>query len=213
MRKFKWVPGLRFGRLTLVAPGDSYTSGGARWDCLCDCGSMRLVSVSNLLSGGTQSCGCLRNERVTAALQKHGCNRKGLRTKAYRTWAHILDRCNNPSSASYKNYGARGITVCEKWHTFEGFLEDMGEPSYELTIDRVNNEAGYSKDNCRWVTRSIQARNTRRNIIYNGLCLKDACSMSGVSYEAAQQRIRRGQSVEDAMQNLACARSKAGGDL
>ncbi len=131
---------------------------------------------------------------------KHGHNGKGKRTKAYRTWAHILGRCNNASDAAYYLYGAQGVRVCDRWHVFDNFLADMGEPEPHLTIDRYPNKAGnYEPGNCRWATRAEQNRNTRRTILINGKCLKDVCAELCVSYEAMQARIRRGMAPDVAI--------------
>jgi hypothetical protein len=133
----------------------------------------------------------------------HGHNRRGKRTKAYRTWAHILGRCNNPTDRDYKNYGGRGISVCQRWHSFENFLADMGEPSPHLTIERIDNNKGYYKSNCLWATHAEQHRNTRRTIIIDGLCLKDYCAKHHLPYEGMQARIRRGMSPQEAVTSRA----------
>lgn len=121
--------------------------------CECKCGEFTTVSSSNLLSGGTKSCGCLAIELSTT----HGM--KG--TPTYRTWHGMIHRCNNPKHTFFKNYGARGITVCDKWLTFDGFFEDMGLRPKGLTLERKNNELGYFKENCCFADRTTQARNRR----------------------------------------------------
>ena len=128
----------------------------------------------------------------------HGCNRPGKRTKSYRTWAHILGRCNNPTDRDYHNYGGRGIKVCERWMKFENFLADMGEPESGLTLDRYpDNNGNYEPSNCRWATQEEQKRNTRRNILVNGLCLKDYCAKRGLNYEMTRRAIRSGKWITE----------------
>lgn len=124
---------------------------------------------------------------------KHGNNRRGHRTKEYRTWAHIKGRCHNKNDGAYRLYGGRGIKVCQRWmDSFDNFLSDIGNaPSKNHCLDRIDNNGPYSPKNCRWVTPAEQSRNTRRNIVISGMCLKDFCSSINLSYEAAQMRIRR----------------------
>jgi hypothetical protein len=130
------------------------------------------------------------NENKATRL-RHGDNRKGRRTKEYRVWAHIIGRCNNKNDASYRLYGGRGISVCERWRVFENFLIDMGRAPEGLTLDRKDNNGNYEPSNCRWATPAQQSRNTRRNIVIDGLCLKDYCQLHNIGYDAAQARIRR----------------------
>lgn len=95
---------------------------------------------------------------------KHGMARKGETVPEYWVWAHMIQRCENPNDAEYKNYGARGIAVCAEWHDFQVFFADMGSrPTPKHTLDRRDNERGYFKDNCRWITQAEQNRNHRRN--------------------------------------------------
>lgn len=134
---------------------------------------------------------------------RHGHNRKGKRTKEYRAWCHIRGRCQNPSDAGYKWYGAKGISVAPEWEVFETFLADMGKaPSPRHSIDRIDSNGDYCPSNCRWATPAQQAKNTCRVILVDGLCLKDACALRGVSYQAAQMRLRRGASIEHALSPL-----------
>jgi len=125
----------------------------------CYCGVEFKAQVQNVKNKSTTSCGCYQKQRSTESHIIHGLRHHRL----YRTWADMIRRCNNKNSKSYKDYGARGITVCERWHNVANFIEDM-YPTYQegLSIDRVNNDKGYFLDNCRWVTQSIQSRNTRK---------------------------------------------------
>lgn len=160
----------------------------AYWDCICDCGKSTTVRGDHLKEGRIQSCGCIKDEQRFV----HGMSR----TPIYRCWAKMKERCSNPRSPQAKDYGGRGITVCERWQVFESFYEDMGDPPPGLSLDRINNELGYFKENCRWATDKQQVDNRRctRNVTINGetMCMKDWCRKLGVSYSTARARVRRG---------------------
>lgn len=159
------VIGLRFGRLTV----QSESSENYKLICACDCGTIKSVRKSDLKSGRTNSCGCLLREtsskRATLRNTKHG----QFGTKIYNVWDSMMGRCYRPNASGYSNYGGRGIAVCDSWHDFAKFYADMGEPG-NLTLDRIDVDKNYCKENCRWATYSEQANNKRNNLLieFNG---------------------------------------------
>jgi hypothetical protein len=152
------LTGRTFGRLTVVEYGDDYT-----WKCLCLCGATLRVTGQNLRQQRTASCGCLRSETARNKATKHGHATQFL-TPTYQSWRGMLTRCSNPRVKSFRDYGSRGINVCERWKDFSNFLTDMGERPDGLTLDRIDNEKGYSPDNCRWATYHVQRINQRRMV-------------------------------------------------
>lgn len=128
----------------------------------CSCGTERLVLLSNLRSGKSKSCGCFRVKRTTEVKARHGHARKGAVTPIFVCWQAMIARCTRKKHPSYANYGGRGINVCDRWLTFENFLQDMGErPSVRHSLDRIDVNGDYEPANCRWATRRVQRLNQR----------------------------------------------------
>ena len=145
------------GRLTVIADAGKI-NGRWQWLCRCACGGTKIIAGSNLLR--VFSCGCLQQETRKengARSRKHG--RHG--SKEYKAWRDMWSRCSNPNMAAFKNYGGRGITVCDAWRQFENFFADMGPCPPGLEIDRINNDGNYEPSNCHWCSRSENARNRR----------------------------------------------------
>jgi hypothetical protein len=167
--KFEDLTGQVFGQLTVISFSgtESKPYGNLRWwSCRCSCGNMTDVITTHLKRGAVVSCGCWRKKIAVMFLTKHGsCTSKGP-TPEYTIWTGMLSRTTCTTNQRYPDYGGRGIRVCKRWRrSFQNFLNDMGpRPSPKHSIDRINNSKGYSPENCRWVTRDIQARNTRVNV-------------------------------------------------
>ncbi len=150
----KDISGIRSGRL--VAIDRAYNKSHSwYWNCKCDCGGAAVIQTNKLISGYTKSCGCLFTEAITT----HGKSR----TKTYRLWMKMRSRCENPAQVGYADYGGRGIKLCDKWKSYEGFLADMGERPDGYSLERKDTNGDYTPDNCRWIPRGDQNRNTRRN--------------------------------------------------
>lgn len=193
--------GTRFGRLVVQEQVEAYVNRqGARmqqYRCVCDCGSSGVYRSRLLRVGHTKSCGCLSREVAGARLRTHGEASAARRRREYTVWAGMIARCENPKEESFRNYGARGISVCQKWRdSYEAFLSDMGRCPAGMSIERIDNDGNYEPGNCRWATKREQGRNTRVNliVIYRGreMPLVEACELSGVNYSKVYQRIRAG---------------------
>ena len=169
------------------------------WSCVCACGETATVGAQAMRTGNTSSCGCLRREVTGAARRAHGKTA----SRAYNSWAHMLQRCNNPAAHRWPLYGGRGITVCEKWKSFEGFFEDMGDPPEGMSLDRIDVNGNYEPSNCRWATQKEQTRNMRRTryVQIGGETkpLAEWCERLGVPYSMARDRLNRGWLPERAL--------------
>lgn len=154
------LTGRRFGRLVArerIVSADSIV----RWQCACDCGAETEVTFANLLRGTTTSCGCWHREAARGRRLSHG-HTDGGHSPTYMSWKAAVYRCENESFPQWRDYGGRGIVMCERWRRdFTAFLHDMGERPTGLTLDRIDNDKGYEPGNCRWATRSEQRQNQR----------------------------------------------------
>jgi hypothetical protein len=199
------APGQRYGRLTAVAFVERGKHYSARWRFLCDCGQETVIEASAARKGNTKSCGCFKSEMSVKNGQSnitHGLSQ----TKEYDVWQKMHDRCCNPASKDYANYGGRGISVCERWSTFEHFYADMNcpRPSSRHSLDRYPDKNGnYEPGNVRWATPKQQARNQRKTIFitYDGrdIPLIEAAELFGIRYLTLKYRIQHGWSVNRAL--------------
>ena len=209
--KFQDLTGRRFVRLSVLGyRGKRATE--HRWLCRCECGSEKEVSATALRSGGTQSCGCLRAEKIGGLNRSHGFTTGKKKAPEYKIWGAMIRRCHKETDTCFDRYGRRGIRVCDRWRfgegalsAFECFISDMGlRPSAKHSIERVDNDGDYEPANCIWADRFTQARNKSSNtlVILRGREMKlfDACALTGVPVNCARQRINTyGWSVEDAV--------------
>jgi hypothetical protein len=201
MSKRKDLSGERFGRLVVLKYCNNNKYGRAVWECECSCQKKTITLVTSnclLREGGTQSCGCLQKEMMSATKTTHGKSK----TVTYKRWAGMINRCYNSKDSFYYCYGGRGIKVCDQWLKFEGFYEDMGECPTGLSIDRIDNNDNYYKENCRWATNKEQSRNKRNNRIikFNNKtqCLQGWAEEIGVSEPVLCQRLKKW-TIEDAV--------------
>lgn len=165
--------------------------------CECACGSKNIrVQVSKLLNQTTQSCGCLRKAVAATRNFSHGMTD----SDEFSVWKNMLSRCLNPNTDGYERYGGRGIRVCERWMKFENFYADMGNRPNGMTIDRKNNDLGYSPENCRWADKKTQVRNRRCTVVleFNGISkpLAEWAEILGISYHTLRNKLRRGRALE-----------------
>ena len=205
--KIRDLSGQRFGRLVAIKY-IGRENGRTLWRCKCDCGSESITGYSNLMSGNTRSCGCLEKENLSSKEFRRNHRRSASKDlditlrghPLYGLWSSMLTRCYNPSSGSYKHYGGRGITVCDRWLPqnlgFENFIKDMGpRPGSSYTLDRINNDGDYCPENCRWATPQQQGNNKRTSIVlfYKGVRVSalDVCDATGVQYEKMAHSLKK----------------------
>lgn len=177
-----------FGRLKVVKFNGSRKVGNktkAFWDCICICGKSNIVEASNLKSGHTKSCGCLAIEMCGEKTFKHGLTN----TTEFHSWSHAKGRCYNIRNYKYKNYGGRGIKMCDKWkNNFMEFYKDMGKKPEGKTLERINVNGDYEPSNCKWATHIEQGNNKvfNRIVVLNGvkMTLANCARLHGKKYRA-----------------------------
>lgn len=194
------MTGKVFGRLTVIGQAPKIPSGDRMWNVTCSCGNTATVRGALLRSGATTSCGCYRREAAANKTRTHGLSG----TSEHGVWSNMMTRCYNQKCRYYARYGGRGIKVCERWHEFKNFFDDMGtRPGNEYTLERKNNDGNYEKDNCVWDTMSVQQRNRSNNkwLTLNGQTkrLLEWADIVGVPARIIRCRIHRKWSVEKAL--------------
>ena len=198
MGKIKDLTGQRFGKLVAIKPLDEKQNNKLVWLCKCDCGNETNVIGTKLTSGNTKSCGCLK--------KKHGM----FGTRLYNVWHSMKERCYVESATSYKNYGERGIKVCDEWQEFIPFMKwayangyDENAPRGQCTLDRIDYNGDYCPENCRWADWGTQTSNksSNRYITYNGKTqtIHQWSIDIGLNEQTLTNRINRGWSIERAL--------------
>ena len=172
MGKMIDLTGQRFGKLTVLSI-DSTKNKYIYWVCKCSCGNIKSIIGASLKKGHSTSCGCYAIERSKLLNSTHGM----AKTRVYKSWQKMHERCENINSDAYYQYGGRGISVCTRWKSFENFLEDMGDRPAEMSLDRINYSGNYEPSNCRWATSTQQNNNMRSN---------NLCTYNGETYTIAQ---------------------------
>ena len=219
MSKLIDLTGMKFGRLTVIdrakdgtrANGSTYV----RWICRCDCGKELIVCGGNLRRGYSKSCGCYQKEQLAKIETKHGQAIHGKRSRLYICWRGIKLRCNNPNNPSYKDYGGRGISMCNEWmNDFQAFNNWAISHGYadNLTIDRIDVNGNYEPSNCHWVTMKEQQNNRRNNhlITHNGEThtMMQWSEITGIAFHTIKSRLKSGWSVERALTEPPHTKSK-----
>lgn len=193
MRTMKVKVGDKYGMLTVI----DNSKGFSKVLCKCDCGSLKTYRSNNLTSGNTKSCGCVGSKGNT----KHGDRH----TRLYGIWRGIKERCNTPSCSTYKNYGGRGITICDEWLDYLSFKEWALKNGYQenLSIDRINVNGNYEPSNCRWVDYYVQANNTRCNhfLTFNNetLTITQWARKQKLSPSTIYRRLEKGLSIGEVL--------------
>jgi len=203
MGKIIDITGKRFHKLTVLyrSTNKPKKTKEIPWVCRCTCGTTKEVSGYSLRTGHTKSCGCLRSEVNINNSTTHSLSG----TSVYNAWIGMRSRCYNSKNKSYKNYGARGITVCDKWmKSFINFYHDMGDkPSVKHTLERMDNNGIYSPKNCIWATRTEQGNNKRNCHIIKfnkkAQTISQWAMETGISHGCIKQRIKRGWSITDTL--------------
>ena len=210
------ITGQKFGRATVL--GFSHINGQAYWSCRCDCGTEFVSAGFNLRKGITKSCGCLKRESGRNT-KTHGDSK----TKFYSIWASMKSRISNENMPTFNTYGGRGITICAEWLNYQNFRSDMLRSyldhcekfgsGHETTVDRINNDLGYSLENCKWSTQREQNNNRRDNVLINyqgtPYTRQEASCKFGIKKETISKRLKLGWSMEKSLTTPAGKQGKA----
>lgn len=191
--------GKRFGMLTVVERDHGVDMTGAYWSCKCDCGSIKTVRGTALRQGLISACGCIRRGVGRKTMTKHGNYGHPL----YNTWHHMMNRCYKAKGGDLEMYQNRGIKVCDRWHDFKSFANDMGERPPNKSLDRRDNDGNYEPSNCRWATAKEQANNTRKTLMFDWdgkrRSLSSLCDQYKKKKATVWARMKRGMTLKDAL--------------
>lgn len=221
MKKRELV-GQKFENLTVIKEYGRDKYKNVLWECLCDCGEKTIVTSGNLVTGHTKSCGCLQKIRIISSNTKHGYARRGdNHSRLYSVWGGMMQRCLNPRSTNYKNYGGRGICICDDWKNFENFKDWSLQNGYQenLSIDRIDVNGDYCPQNCKWSTNIEQANNKRgtKKYLFNkeNLTVAEISRKYNLNYEKVRESINAGKikEIELIINSGGCGRCPDGEDL
>ena len=221
MKLFIDLTGKTFGKLTVQGVGPRKKTGNRTrmtWICQCSCGNTAIIIGDGLKHRGVRSCGCLKKDNLLQGRTIHGAANRGLCTPEYRSWNHMKQRCQNRNAGGWHHYGGRGIAVCERWkYSFANFLEDMGPRPPGTSLDRIDNNGGYSKANCRWATIKTQLRNTRKNKIITtsagSYCVAEWAERTGIPVKTLMERVNAKWSPEDCLYPKSKSKKSKNGNL
>lgn len=187
--------GLKYGKLTVLSQwrGECYRQYGS---CLCECGNEKVIRLSHLPYGKIVSCGCVAIEKIRKLNLSHG---EAHKSREWQTWMSMKQRCYDIKIPNYKDYGGRGIKVCDRWlNSFEAFLNDMGRRPSGLSIDRIDNNGNYEPSNCKWSTRKEQANN-RRKILKTKKSISEWGDYLQMSKKVIRNRLKYGWPIESVL--------------
>ena len=203
-RPLKDYTGETFGRLTarrLIARDAKWND--HRWLFSCECGGEKIAGIKQVKAGKVSSCGCAFRQMMQDRNRTHGLS--AVCSKEYAVWKGMRDRCQRPSNKSFKDYGARGISVCARWKDFSTFYSDMGQRPAGASIDRIDHDANYSPENCRWASARAQANNKRSNHLIEmggeSKTLAEWCAEIGIEPSKVRYRLKAGMSPTDAFRS------------
>lgn len=200
-QRFQNLLGQKIGRLTVVEYSGKTKKGASTWKCLCTCGNVKILKTEVLNKGTSKSCGCLAIELLKIRSITHGLKN----SVEYSIWNSMKSRCLNKKHKNYKDYGERGITICDEWiNSFETFYADMGNrPDNSYSLERVNNSLGYTKENCIWTTAKSQCRNRRSNHLVTHKdktqTIQAWSEEMGIRHDTLLWRLKNGWNVEAAL--------------
>lgn len=199
MGRYIDLTGEQFGRLRVLGREGMNKHHQLTWMCECECGNRKVALGMLLRNGDVQSCGCLHKDAMSETFKTHG--KSG--TPIYAIWRSMMQRCFDKGSQAYHRYGGRGISVCERWQSFENFYADMGERPDGTSLERLDNDGDYNPENVIWADAKAQANNRRSNVVieYNGekKTMQQWADQLGVKIGTLWMRFNRGWSVDRAM--------------